>query len=303
VQTVRDEYGVDVAIRVWDVSDPAGLVVLSHGASEHSGRYARFASALNDAGYAAFALDHRGHGATAPSTGPGRLGPGAGEALLADLGRLLDIARENHPTAPVILVGHSVGALVALAYATRYADRLHGLVLSGFPAAAGTLGEFATQLEQAIAAGLADEPAPSLAGLNAAFEPARTPYDWLSRDEVEVDRYIADPLCGDDLPLTFGFMSGLFSVAAPALEPEALVSVSCPVLLVGGDHDPAAAMGEHVRELARRLTDIGVDVTTRLYADARHELLNEINRDEVTADVVAWLLTVPTARSVTPGVS
>ena len=121
------------------------------------------------------------------------------------------------------------------------------------------------------------------------FEPARTPYDWLSRDESEVDRYIADPLCGDDVPLTFGFIAELFTIAVPALEPAQLKAISCPVLLVTGERDPAADMGNNARALEAKLRAAGVATSGHFYADARHELLNETNRDDVTKDIVSWL--------------
>jgi alpha-beta hydrolase superfamily lysophospholipase len=290
VPTFQDPFGVEVAYRQWDRPDPTGVVVISHGASEHSGRYERFAAALNGAGFAALAVDHRGHGGTATATGAGKVGLGGGHALITDLDHLVGFAQQCYPVAPVALFGHSMGSMLALAYATAHADKLAGLALSGFAAAPGTMAEFGQQLAQAVAAGMADQPAPSLSGLNEAFEPGRTPYDWLSRDAAEVDRYIADPLCGDDLPLTFGFMSELFAIVAPALEAAPLAAISCPVLLITGAQDPAAAMGENAHLLDAALQAGGVKTTSHLYPEARHELLNEINRDEVTRDVVSWLI-------------
>jgi alpha-beta hydrolase superfamily lysophospholipase len=132
-----------------------------------------------------------------------------------------------------------------------------------------------------------DEPASDLlASNNAPFEPARTPFDWLSRDAAEVDRYVADPLCGDGNPLTYGYVIDLFGVVAPAA--EQLASISCPVLVIAGDQDPAAAMGANATGLAEALAGAGVPVDITLYEDARHELLNETNRDEVTSDIVGW---------------
>ncbi|MFN2536897.1 MAG: alpha/beta fold hydrolase [Mycobacteriales bacterium] len=287
-RTFRDGHGVDISFRRWEPPVSSGVVVISHGASEHSGRYDRFARALNEAGFSGYALDHRGHGDTADATGIGLIGPSAGEALLEDLHQLVESARVEHPVLPVVLFGHSMGSMPALAYATRHRD-LSGLVLSGFPAGAAVVAAFAEQLQQAIAAGMSSEPSPSLSGLNAAFEPARTPFDWLSRDAAEVDRYIADPRCGDDVPLTFGFLHELFSTVVPALEPTALTSIACPVLLITGERDAAADMGNNARQLEDALRAAGVTSASHYYQDARHELLNEINRDEITADVLAWV--------------
>ena len=124
---------------------------------------------------------------------------------------------------------------------------------------------------------------------NAPFQPQRTDFDWLSRDQSEVDRYLSDPFCGDRHPLTFGYLAGLFEVAVPALDVDALRAIQCPVLLIAGDQDPAAGMGENVRELGAGLGAAGVAVASRLYPGARHELLNETNRDEVQKDLLAWL--------------
>ena len=134
----------------------------------------------------------------------------------------------------------------------------------------------------------ADEPMQALSGFDPGTE-ARTPFDWLSRDPDEVDRYIADPLCGDDMPLTYGFVRDLFGVVVPAVERDALSVLRCPVLLVTGDHDAAAGMGANASQLEAALRAAGVAVTSTIYPGARHELLNETNRDEVTADIVSWL--------------
>jgi alpha-beta hydrolase superfamily lysophospholipase len=282
-----DEHGVEVFTRRWMVAEPRGLVLISHGASEHCGRYDRFAHALNAAGFAAVALDHRGHGKTAASTGGGMMGPGGGDAVVDDLHALRTAASEAAGSAvPVFLFGHSLGALIGLTYLTRHAAGLAGSVLCGFPADIDGAAALAPLLAGMSA--MRDEPMTDLLGNNnQAFEPARTRYDWLSRDAEEVDRYVADPMCGDDNPLTYGFLIDLFDVVVPAR--AQLSSIACPVLVIAGDHDPAAGMGAHATGLAEVLAADGVRVELKLYEGARHELLNETNRDEVTADVIAWL--------------
>ena len=286
--TFGDRHGVEVFYRRWSVPEADGIVLLSHGASEHSGRYARFAEALNVAGFAAYAPDHRGHGRTAQSTGNGRMGPPGGQALVDDLDHLVDLALAEHPKAPVLLFGHSLGSLIALAYATQHDDRIVGLVLCGFPAELETIPAMRDSFGAAPSE-MRDHPLESLAAYNTPFEPARTPFDWLSRDDAEVDRYIADPLCGDDLPLTFGFVADLYDVVSPAAEVQALTAISCPVLVIAGEQDVATGMGANTRGLERALQAADVRTGNRYYKGARHELLNETNRDEVTSDVIAWL--------------
>lgn len=288
-QTMVDASGVEVFSRSWPIDSPAGVVLIAHGASEHSGRYDRFARALNGAGFAAVAIDHRGHGRTGQSTGPGLMGPGGGQAVIDDLHELRALAESSiEPGTPVFLFGHSMGSLIGLAYLTQHADGLAGGVLCGFAADVQNVGALGALLQGFADAGMRDEPAADLlASNNAAFEPARTPFDWLSRDPAEVDRYVADPLCGDGNPLTYGYLIDLFDVVAPA--GEQLATISCPVLVIAGDQDPAAAMGANASGLAESLAAAGVPVDLTLYEGARHELLNETNRDEVTADIIGWL--------------
>jgi alpha-beta hydrolase superfamily lysophospholipase len=214
------------------------------------------------------------------------MGPPDGRALVVDLDELIDGAQRERRGVPTTLFGHSLGSLVALAYLTEHSERLAGGVLCGFPASlddVAALGDVFGTVDDAAR----DAPVDLLGTFNDSFAPARTPYDWLSRDDAEVDRYVADPLSGDDMPLTQGYVADLFQVVAPAI--ARIGAISCPVLIIAGDADPSGAMGAHPSRLAEALADAGVSVELRLYPGARHELLNETNRDEVTADVITWL--------------
>ena len=288
--TFTDADGVEVFYRSWPRDGAKGVVVIAHGASEHSGRYDRFARALNDAGYAAYGIDHRGHGRTSASTGVGLAGPGGGARMIDDLHELVDRAARENGDVPVILFGHSMGSMIAQAYVQTYGTGLAGYALSGCPGPNPTVEEMKAGLQAAVDAGQGDEPLGGmLSSFNSEFE-NRTGFEWLSRDAAEVDTYCADPYCGDNHPLTAGFFNDLIGFSAPAMEPEGLARIpQIPVLMITGDRDPAAGMGASARELEKRLRDAGLDVTAHYYADARHELLNETNRDEVTADVIAWL--------------
>jgi alpha-beta hydrolase superfamily lysophospholipase len=288
-RTFVDAHEVEIFTRWWTIDAPRGVVLISHGAAEHSGRYDRFARALNEAGFAAVALDHRGHGRTGSANGPGVMGPGGGHAVIDDLHELRTAARSTFgDDSPVFLFGHSMGSLIALAYLTHHADGLAGGVLCGFPVNVDDAPSFGPLLQGFADAGRRDQPADDLLGdNNTPFEPTRTPSDWLSRDPDEVDRFIADPMCGDNNPLTYGYLIDLFDVVAPAR--DHLASISCPVFVIAGDQDPAAAMGAHATALAAALEAAGVHVDLTLYKGARHELLNETNRDEVTADIIDWI--------------
>jgi alpha-beta hydrolase superfamily lysophospholipase len=284
-----DQYGVKVFTRCWPVDGARGVVLLAHGASEHSGRYDRFAQALNAAGLAAVALDHRGHGLTGSSTGAGVMGPGGGMAVIDDLHELRAIAATRFGSdTPMYLFGHSMGSLIAFGYLCHHSAGLTGGVLCGFPANVDDTASLAELLQGIAEAGMRDAPASDLLRNDQSmFEPVRSPFDWLSRDTHEVDLYLADPFCGDNNPLTYGYLLDLLETIAPAA--AKLASITCPVLVIAGDHDPAGAMGAHPTDVAGRLIAAGVDTTLTLYAGARHEILNETNRDEVTADIVGWL--------------
>jgi alpha-beta hydrolase superfamily lysophospholipase len=289
--TFTDADGVDVFYRSWAPDDPRAIVLIAHGASEHSARYARIGEFLADRGYAVYALDQRGHGRTADSTGPGRIGPRGTQGMIDDISELRAIATREFPDRSVVALGHSLGSLFVQAYVERHGADVAAYVLSGTMGVMPEVGELAAGIRQAVDAGMADEPLDMLGGFNGGFEPARTPFDWLSRDPDEVDKYVADPLCGDDLPLTYGFVADMLETLAEIMEPAAIdrIPKHLPVYLMTGEADPVSNNAAQVRELEKRLRDAGLDVTAKYYPDARHELLNETNRDEVQADLAAWL--------------
>jgi alpha-beta hydrolase superfamily lysophospholipase len=286
--------GSRVRYRRWlPNGDLRGTVQLVHGASEHSGRYDRLAATLARRGFGVWAMDLRGHGRTAESTGIGRFGGGLGvETVLHDVDALHLVIADQHPGVPRILLGHSMGSIIALESAERNGADLAGLVLSGPIGVAPQLADTVTLLEEAVAAGAADNALDALGPFNERFEPARTRYDWLSRDDAEVDRYIADPLSGDDVPLTVAYAAGVFALAVRAATPEAVAELPAglPVLLLSGELDPVGGDNAvQVTALAQLFTERGLPVEQHVYPQARHEVFNETNRDEVVRDLLAWL--------------
>lgn len=258
---------------------PIGVVQIAHGLAEHGERYDRFARALNAAGFVVHAVDHRGHGRTAN----GRLGDfgaaGFG-GLIADVAQYGAALRAQHGGLPLFLFGHSMGSFASQAALLDDAAIWSGVVLSG-----------STALDM-LAAGMASAPADAPSGL-AAFNAGfvhRTGYEWLSRDAAEVDAYVADPWCGWDMPADV--IPSLFAPAPQLADPTQLAGIrrNLPVLIASGDADPLAGGGALVQLLGQRYRDAGIaDVSVKLYPDARHEILNETNRDEVTADIIGWL--------------
>ena len=275
--------GVEVATYAWtDVGGaPLGAVQISHGLAEHGERYDRFATALNTAGFLAFASDHRGHGRTGGDR-LGEFGVGGWDGLVADVAQFGAAIGAEYDDLPVFLFGHSMGSFASQSVIVDHSGRYAGVVLSG-----------STALD-VLAAGMAeadpDPDAPAgLEAFNAGFE-HRTGYEWLSRDDAEVDLYVADPWCGFDVPAET--MPSLFGQAARLADPAVLAGIrsDLPLLLVSGSDDPLAGGGQLVELLGQRYRDAGLaDVTVTVYPGARHEILNETNRGEVTADIVAWL--------------
>ncbi|MCO7221176.1 alpha/beta fold hydrolase [Klenkia sp. PcliD-1-E] len=271
--------GLAIATYTWDAvpGAPVGVVQVVHGLAEHGPRYDRFATALVAAGFVVSAADNRGHGASVSEEVPlGSFGAAGVDGFVADIGAHARALAEQHPGLPLFAFAHSLGSmgmqLALLDEPVRYA----GVVLSGSTTLDG-LGE--------VLAGLpADQP--GLAAFNAGFEP-RTGFEWLSRDPAEVDAYMADPLCG--FPTEDAIIGGVLERAGRAADPS--VRDDLPLLLVSGDHDPVGGRGGvNVTALGDRYRAAGLtDVTVSLYPGARHELVNETNRDAVTADVVGWL--------------
>lgn len=269
--------GLTIAAYEWPVDGPtAPIVQIAHGLAEHAPRYARLAQALNDAGFRVAANDHRGHGATI-DTVPGDFGAAGFTALWRDVAQYGQLLREQYPDSALYLLGHSMGSFAAQELLPEFSELYDGVVLSGSTAI------------DVMAAGLEDAPAGDLSAFNAGFEP-RTGYEWLSRDEEEVDAYVADPLCGFDLPAVT--TPSLFADGKRLADPSELAKIreDLPILLMSGSDDPLSGSGQLTEMVAQRYREAGVtDVTVKIYVGARHEVFNETNLDEVTADAIAWL--------------
>jgi alpha-beta hydrolase superfamily lysophospholipase len=247
---------------------------------EHIGRYAGTIEVLVSAGLTVYGNDHRGHGRTATSSADyGNFGKGGFDLLVEDMVRLSQIARQENPERPFFLMGHSMGSFAAQGYALDHSREIDGLILSGSGALDG--------LAKMVGSGPA---ATNL--LNAAFEPARTPADWLSRDPAVVDAFINDPHCFAELqPESLGS----FLAAAPGLaDPTRLrrIRIDLPIYLFSGGADPVGRQLKGVEVLVERYRKAGLrDISHDFYPDGRHEMLNEINRDEVHTRLLDWVVT------------
>jgi alpha-beta hydrolase superfamily lysophospholipase len=271
--------GTQVAAFRWDAAAaPFAIVQIAHGMGEHAQRYDHVADALNQAGLVVYAQDHRGHGETADLQSLGDLGEGGWPALVDDIGRLSAVAREEHPGLPLIQLGHSMGSYAVEQYLLDHSADADGAILTGTSVI--DLIESVLDLDEPI----------DLALFNAAFQPARTEFDWLTRDEAIVDAYVADPRCGFGLEPAAA--KAMFAGARRMADPGEVgrMRPDLPVYIAAGELDPVHGGLSLLTPLADRYREAGLrDVEVRIYPGARHEILNETNRAEVIGDLIAWL--------------
>jgi len=282
--TGRD--GTVITAYRWEPSGaPRGVVQLTHGMGEHLLRYDHLATTLAAAGFLVQGQDHRGHGATAGSPDTfGLLGADGWNSLVDDIDVLVERTHDRMADVPVVLFGHSMGSFAAQQYMLDHSDRIAGLALSG--TAAIDLLEPALDLDAPI----------DLSGFNAPFV-HRTGYEWLSRDDAQVDAYVADERCGFGLDAEGG--KAMFARAREVADPDRLAGIrkDLPIHIMVGELDPVNGQLALVNALVERLQTAGLtDVTLTVWSDARHEIFNETNRDEVEADLLAWLDRVVPAR-------
>lgn len=290
--TFPSSTGVMLDYRLWlPQEQPRAVIQLVHGMAEHIDRYDETARALSGNGFAVVGHTHLGHGPTAQMKGYFAEKDGW-QHLIEDVHLLRQRTQQQFPGVPYLLLGHSMGSFVVRCYIMRYADGLSGAILSGtgfFPKAVALAGLTVARLVCL----LGGEKKPSklinsiaFGGSNKLFQPARTEHDWLTRDEAIVDDYEADPCCG--FIFTGGAYRDFFS-GLNRLTSVRGVPASLPVLLFSGEKDPVGS-GDGVNKVAQQLRTSGVrQVDVKLYPDARHEMFNELNRQEVWQDVAAWV--------------
>ena len=278
--------------------EPRAVVQINHGLAEHAARYERFADFLAERGIHTYAHDHRGHGfTTASDAPPGRFGtPSGGDKVIADVAAVHDLIRAEHPGLPVIVFGHSMGGLIALNYVLRHPDGIHAAAIWNANFSAGLAGRAALAILawEKFRLG-SDVPSRLLPRLT--FQAwgkkvpgHKTPFDWLSRDADEVKKYIDDPLCGWNASVSL--WQDLFGFVFHGADDRNFSGLrrDLPMDLVGGEKDPATDGGKAVDHLAGRLRRMGFsNLNSTVYADTRHESLNELNRDAIMQDFADWL--------------
>lgn len=299
LQTLPSPTGARLALYTAEAKGtPRGIVHINHGLAEHAGRYARFAEFLATRGYHVGAHDHRGHGATTADDGaPRRYADTDGwTKVMGDVSAVEDSLRATWPGLPLIVFGHSMGAVIAFNQVLRQPEKLAGAAIWNGNM---TLGELASLMKLILwfEAAAGGEFTPSLTldkmtfkAWNKNFPERRTDADWLSRDAEEVDKYVNDPICGwpASVSLWRDFLEGVAFAEDKAN--FANVPRDMPFNLVGGSKDPATLQGKAMRTLYKRLKKAGfTDVDLHILKGFRHETLNEIGREAQMAAFADWL--------------
>ncbi|WP_156288406.1 alpha/beta hydrolase [Oceanobacillus salinisoli] len=284
----------EIYIKRWHTENPnpKAIIQLSHGMVEHIGRYQSFANYLIDKGFIVYGNDHRGHGQTGLKQG--LLGYFADEdgflKTMEDLHQITLMIMEKHPNTPIILLGHSMGSFLARYYVQKYSHLIDGVILSGtggFPPSITKSGKaLASLLPAKKQSKLMNQLA--FGNYNKKIKSNKTAYDWLSRDEEEVKKYVEDPLSGYVPTAKFfvDLMSGLDIIQQ---QPDS-IRKDLPMLLISGSEDPVGNYEKGVWKTAKLYERTGLEnVTTFLFIGARHELLNELNKKEVYSVIDNWI--------------
>lgn len=300
--TFQSADGTEIFALKWSPENrlhPRAAVQIAHGYAEHVGRYDHFARKLTEAGLVVFGNDHRGHGRTnSNSDGTICFAEAAGfDKVVADMRALTGIIQAEYPGLPIFLFGHSMGSLLTRRYIQLYGSDLAGAILSG----SGVFSDGLLKLGTAVAASEIKRKGrahPSrlldklvFQNFNRGFKPARTDLDWISRDPAEVDKFLADPLRGKigSAGYFHDFFSGLLAMNDAVNIQQ--IPKNLPLHFISGNADPVGGRaGKGVVQACRNYRKAGLqDVSCKLYEDARHELLNELNKEEAENDIIEWI--------------
>lgn len=272
------------------------IVIIVHGMGEHSGRYRSFGQFLCEQNYVVYAYDQRGHGKTGQKTNSrGYLGNDGFRQLVRDAHQVIDYARCEYPGRPVILLGHSLGSFVVQSFLTFYGSSIDACVLCGTNGPEGIILEFGRWIARRYARRFgvyaeSDRLTKLTFGIyNRKFHPSVTAFDWLSRDRDQVQSFLSDDMCG--FPLSAMSMYDMFTEMRNMYRPHRLRNIpkGLPIYVMSGQDDPVGHMGKGIKKLLRIYRRYGLNrVTCRLYPNARHELLHEINRTDVYLDTLNW---------------
>ena len=298
--TFKGEEGLDIYTYKWEdenIKKPKAVIQIAHGMAETAQRYETFAKVLTKNGYIVYINDHRGHGKTAKIIeNVGHLAEKEGfRCLVEDMYTLTNIIKKENEDLPIYLFGHSMGSFASQRYIMDYSNNLSGLILCGSNGKQGIILNLAhliinREIKKYGRRSKSNKINNLIFGGEIIRRNEKTKFDWLSRDKEQVEKYINDPFCG--VVCSCGFFYDLVQGLKEIEDKENLkkVPLDIPIYIISGDKDPIGKNGKGVLRLRDRYIKLGVkDVTCKLYKDGRHELLNEINREEVFEEIICWL--------------
>jgi alpha-beta hydrolase superfamily lysophospholipase len=275
-RSFKDDFGVEIVFYEWPVADPKAVIQIAHGLGEHARRYDQMAAVLNRAGFSVYADDHRGHGQTGllqvskkQTKKLGNLGPGGMDATYKQVADFTKLIKGENPGKPVVLLGHSWGSFIAQKIINKYSDMYQAVVLSGS----------ALTMPGYIATG----------DFNKVWKkiPGSTGYEWLSRDVEIQKQFVADPLTFLAAAMqVLGVKNSLKMFGKPSKN----VRSDLPILVQVGEADPIGGEYSNKALVEAYRKNSGIqDIELFVYHDARHEIYNELNKKEITEDLVRWL--------------
>ena len=297
IHLVASQTGAKLALRTLAAQGtPRAVIQFNHGAAEHAGRYGEFAEKMSAAGFHFLAHDHRGHGKTeGDGVTPHMFGKKGWDLVIEDMGAIHRHIDEQYADLPRTVMGHSMGSVASFEFMLQNPDRAQAMALLG-PTLQKTplmpVLRFLLSAEDVIRESYAYSPlfqSMVWTPFNKPFEPSRTPFDWLSRDEAQVDAYVKDEDCG--WPPTVNFAREISRGIAETYKDDRLsaLNTALPVLLMSGTQDPSTEYGKSVPELSARLKAAGLkNIDTEIFADMRHELHNETDSAPVFERLTAW---------------
>ena len=284
----------EIGIDLWDeVENPKGCVQIAHGMADHPDRYDDFALFLNSHGYIVAADDHRGHRRGAINGENGMVYGDSWNQTINDMNTLCDYLKETY-NLPIVLVGHSYGSFLSRCFVERYSSKLAGCILSGTAYMKDILiasGYVIAALQNAFIGGhkkgkLINKL--SFGAYNKPFTEQQQEFAWLSRDKETCDKYEKDPDCGYVLCIEYyySFFKGVMHMYG---KDARTIRKDFPLMIACGSEDPVSSRAKKARKLADFYTKLGLKPVLKVYDGARHEILNEINKDEVYNDFVSFI--------------
>jgi alpha-beta hydrolase superfamily lysophospholipase len=275
-RSFRDDFGVEIIFYEWPVASPRAIVQIAHGLGEHARRYDQMAAVLNRAGFSVYADDHRGHGQTGlgqvaskQTKKLGNLGPGGMDAAYKQVTDFTRLIKDENPGKPIVLIGHSWGSFIAQKIVNKYSDMYQAVVLSGS----------ALTMPGYIATG----------DFNKVWKkiPGSTGYEWLSRDVEIQKRFVADPLTFLAAAMqVLGVKNSLKMFGKPSKN----VRSDLPILVQVGEADPIGGEYSNKALVEAYRKNSGIqDIELFVYHDARHEIYNELNKEEIIQDLIDWI--------------